>query len=84
MNGNKKWDQEPTPLCDEEVWLDDDKSEVIDPEFSRALERRLRHAWKLVNSLRIDIMHAHGSEPDWQPDSELLEQQLADIERALQ
>ena len=99
MNDKKDWADEPTPLVDgaeEHVanlhneWACKGMNPV--PEFAvrsdevRDLERRLRHAWKLVNSLRIDAMHsdldrgrAVGS-----VDPELLEQRLADIEEALQ
>lgn len=67
------WDEEPTPLCDERVLL-----YGSDSFMSTALEfeRRLRHAWKLVNSLRIDAMNG-------ELDCELTKQRLADIEEAL-
>ena len=54
------------------------------PEFARDLERRLRQALKLVNSLRIDAMHACDPAPEWRLDPELLEQRLSDIEEILQ
>jgi hypothetical protein len=49
------------------------------------LERRLRHAWKLVNSLRIDAIHQGDPETDkgWMTPEEL-EQRLGDIEEVLQ
>lgn len=47
---------------------------------------RLRHAWKQVNSLRIDAMHSgiDRGRTVGSVDPELLEQRLADIEEALQ
>lgn len=45
------------------------------------LERRLRHARKLVNSLRIDAMHVDGKRE--QLDPELVEQRLSNIEEVL-
>ena len=79
------WDDEPTPLTDAEVKRRDDlnfppdQSYSSDPDadFARDLERRLRHALKLVNSLRIDCMHG-------ELDCEYIEQRLADIEEVLQ
>ena len=55
--------------------------EVVPAVFARDLERRLRHAWKLVNSLRIDCM---PDERDGGLDPELLEERLSDIEEVLQ
>ena len=84
MNDKKAWADEPTPLTTAEIEKHDGEDSFqhyID--FAAELEKRLRHAWKLVNSLRIDCMHgAHGD--DWQLDPELLEQQLANIEETLQ
>ena len=74
------WADEPTPLTDEH----DDMRYRLMTAHARKLERRLRHAWKLVNSLRIDAMHAHDPAPEWQLDPELLEQRLADVEETLQ
>lgn len=90
MNDKSKaaWADEPVPLCDENCWvLEDDQHPTeyyVRVDFARDLERRLRHAWKLVNSLRIDAMHAHDPAPEWQLDPELLEQRLADVEETLQ
>lgn len=69
----KSWADEPTPLC-EKAAVD---GEVAFIDAARDLERRLRHAWKLVNSLRIDAMHG-------ELDCECAEQRLADIEEVLQ
>ena len=88
MSDKKPWADEPTPLCAPYYghWatICTDAGTIFD--VARDLEQRLRHAWKLVNSLRIDAMHsdldrgrAVGS-----VDPELLEQRLADIEEALQ
>ena len=81
----KPWDQEPTPLCDEM----DEVRTISEPHIhaaelllkARDLERRLRYAWKLVNSLRIDAM-LDG--PDGTLDPELLEQRLSELEGVLQ
>ena len=75
------WDDESTPLCDE---MDEVKT-LSEPHVhaaelllkARGLERRLRHAWKLVNSLRIDAMNG-------ELDCKYTKQRLADIEEALQ
>ena len=70
------WDEEPTPLC-HKAKLSDDETSVVPAEFAEDLERRLRHAWKLVNSLRIDAMND-------ELDCECTEQRLSDIEETLQ
>lgn len=84
------WDDEPTPLCEKERWQpDDDKArsakdgciEVVDFDVARDLERRLRHALKLANSLRIDVMHVDGKRE--QLDPELVEQRLSAVEEVL-
>ena len=83
MNTKKPWDDEPTPLCDEM----DEVRTISEPHVhacelllkARDLERRLRHAWKLVNSLRIDLVHEGA---DISPS--ITEQRLADIEEVLQ
>jgi hypothetical protein len=93
---NKKprpaWADEPTPLTDHDARFVDGDSGVFDRDrdgphvtagFARDLERRLRHALKLVNSLRIDAMHAH-SEGEEDMDSGLLDGRLSDIEEVLQ
>ena len=56
--------------------------EVVFVDFARDLERRLRHAWKLVNGLRIDCMYVDPLRD--QLDPEIIEQQLAQIEEVLQ
>ena len=72
------WSDEPTPLTAAEIEKHDGEDSFqhyID--FARDLERRLRHAWKLVNSLRIDAMNG-------ELDCECTEQRLSDIEETLQ
>ena len=51
--------------------------EVVFIDFAQDLERRIRHALKLVNSLRIDAMND-------ELDCECTEQRLSDIEEVLQ
>ena len=56
--------------------------EVVFIDFAQDLERRLRRSLKLVDSLRIDVMHGtHGS--DWDIDPEALELSLLEIEEVL-
>lgn len=50
--------------------------EVVFIDVAQDLEKRLRHALKLVNGLRIDAMHD-------ELDCELTEQRLGDIEEVL-
>ena len=89
MNDKKPWDDEPTPQTDKEsdsVWSADDGTcfERVHSDFARDLERRLRHAWKLVNSLRIDAMHDDREESNRSyMDIDELEQRLSDIEEVL-
>lgn len=54
---------------------------MVDFDVARDLERRLRYALKLVNSLRIDMETDDG--PGGFLDPELLDQQLSDIEEIL-
>ena len=92
MPMNKKpraaWDNEPTPLCEKERWQpDDDKArsakdgciEVVDFDVARDLERRLRRALKLANSLRLDALLTD----DWTMNAADVEQQLRAIEEVL-
>lgn len=98
MNDKKPWDDEPTPLTDDEaldrMYFSDqgslltattsEKSEYGDyvpVELARKLEQKLRHALKLVNSLRIDVMHVDGKRE--QLDPELVEQRLSAVEEVL-
>ena len=75
------WDDEPTPLCDEM----DEVRTISEPHVhavelllkARDLERRLRHACKLVNSLRIDALNG-------ELDCEHIKQQLTNIEEVPQ
>ena len=83
----KPWDQEPTPLCDEnEVnWSEfDDEgytpSGYMRKEFAQSLERRLRFALKLINALRIDVMHGDA----YANENETIEERLTGIEEVLQ
>ena len=79
------WADEPTPICaKEEVHYSDvclsSAIDFVDAYVARDLERRLRHALKLVNSLRIDVMSNQGGLCDPEP----IEQQLSAIEEVLQ
>jgi hypothetical protein len=80
MNNEKPWADEPTPLCDEKT---DYNILPTPPDFARDLERRLRHALKLVNSLRIDAQYDTDPGNEHPLDPELLEQRLSDIEEVL-
>ena len=55
--------------------------DYVPVELARKLERKLRHALKLVNSLRIDVMHVDGKRE--QLDPELVEQRLSAVEEVL-
>lgn len=84
----KPWDQEPTPLCDEAAYDVGDygrkmcvDGDYVDSDFARRMERRLRHAARLLGTIRIDCM-LDG--PDGTLDPELLEQRLAELEETLQ
>ena len=55
--------------------------DYVPVELARDLERRLRHALKLANSLRIDSMPDGG--PGNFHDPELLDERLSDIEEIL-
>ena len=79
------WSDEPTPLCDNAA-LSDDETSVVPAEFAEDLERRLRHAWKLVNSLRIDAMNAQDMDETAEYELGLaeIESRLSDIEETLQ
>lgn len=81
MNKKEPWDDESTPLCDASTFNirdeNGDDNTCIGVGFACDLERRLRHAWKLVNSLRIDAMND-------ELDCECTEQRLSDIEETLQ
>ena len=85
---NKKpkppWADEPTPLCDkEEVHYSDigltSALEFVDAYVARDLEQRLRHAARLLGTIRVDCMLDTGHPID----NEWLEQQLSEIERTL-
>ena len=81
-NDKKPWADEPTPLCAPYYghWATTctDRGTIFD--VASDLERRLRHAWKLVNSLRTDAM----SVPNHPMDSDILEHQLSGIKETLQ
>ena len=78
------WDDEPTPLCDRDLRANgvyaqcspSTLEKFMPPDVPRDLERRLRRALKLVNSLRIDCMHG-------ELDHEMEERRLSDIEEIL-
>lgn len=87
MNDKKDWADEPTPLCAPYYghWATTctDRGTIFD--VASDLERRLRHAWKLVSSLRIDAMHDDREESNRSyMDIDELEQRLGDIEGVLQ
>ena len=85
MNDKKDWTDEPTPLTNKAAYDVGDygresreDGDHVESDFARDLERRLRHAWKLVNSLWIDVIHEGA---DISPCA--TEQRLADIEEVL-
>ena len=81
------WSDEPTPLCDKMQENPALKAGFNDwPAFAEDLERRLRHAWKLVNSLRIDAMNARdmGETAEYALEFDEIESRLSDIEETLQ
>ena len=55
--------------------------DYVPVELARKLEQKLRHALKLVNSLRINVMHVDGKRE--QLDPELVEQRLSAVEEVL-
>lgn len=54
--------------------------EVVFIDVAQNLEKRLRHVLKLVNSLRIDVMHDDEVND---LDTSLLDERLSDIEEVL-
>ena len=74
------WAEESSPLTDKNCWvLEDDRLPDewhVRIDFARDLERRLRHALKLVGKLRADSECGDFDEDD-------LEQRLARIEETL-
>ena len=84
MSKPKPWDDEPTPLCDESIFVirdeNGDDNNCIGVGFACDLERRLRHAGRLLGTIRIDCM-LDG--PDETLDPELLEQRLGELEEVL-
>lgn len=75
------WAEEPSPLCDSKQEDPAIAAGFNDwPSFARDLERRLRHAHRLLETIRIDCM-LDG--PDGTLDPELLEQQLTELESTL-
>ena len=75
---------EPVPLCDENIFVirdeQGDDNNCIGVGFACDLERRLRHASRLLATIRVDRM-LDG--PDGTLDPELLEQQLTELESTL-
>ena len=87
---NKKpkaaWADEPTPLTDEKedsIWDSDAGIAyyMVESGVTKDLERRLRHAARLLGAIRVDCK-LDG--PDGTLDPDLLEQQLGDLEEVLQ
>ena len=80
MNDKKPWADKPTPLCDQAGVLSWDADDTLvnstDQNVARDLERRLRHALKLVGKLRADSDCGDFDEDD-------LEQRLTQIEETL-
>ena len=89
MNDKKPWADEPTPQTDRNLRANGEYvqgapgklEKFMPPDFARDLERRLRHALKLVNSLRIDVMHDTEFSDIGTMD---LDGRLGDIEEVLQ
>lgn len=81
MKNEKPWAGEPTPLCDQAEVLSWDADDTLvistDRGAARDLERRLRHAARLLGTIRVDCM-LDGS--DGTLDPELLEQRLGELE----
>ena len=81
-NDKKPWADEPTPLCAPYYghWATTctDRGTIFD--VASDLERRLRHAGRLLGTIRIDCM-LDG--PDKTLDLELLEQRLGELEEVL-
>jgi hypothetical protein len=78
MSDKKPWDDEPTPLCEAEAVNGDQiwgATRYVPEWVAGKLEQKLRHALKLVISLRIDAMHA--------AESDNLELDAADVDYAL-
>ena len=79
-NQRPAWADEPAPLCDDELLSLYDETETrriaVDADFACDLERRLRHALKLVGKLRADSECGDFDEDD-------LEQRLTRIEETL-
>ena len=80
MSDKKPWNDEPTPLCNKNTRMGlTQRGVIIDfvpTEVSKDLERRLRHARRLVGKLRADSECGDFDEND-------LEQRLAQIEETL-
>ncbi|GEM_PF-2385998 len=82
------WDDEPTPRIDLELRANGSYvqgspgklEKFMPPEVPRDLERRLRHAARLLGTIRIDCML---DEVDGILDPGLLEQQLGELEEVL-
>ena len=55
--------------------------DYVPVELARKLEQKLRHALRLVNSLRIGVMYVDGKRE--QLDPELIEQRLSAVEEVL-
>ena len=82
-NPKPPWADEPTPLVDGELNTIDPAKEdlVVDPDFARDLERRLRYAARKLGTIRVDCI-VDGT--DGELDPELLEQMLGELEEVLQ
>jgi hypothetical protein len=82
------WDDEPTPRIDLELRANGSYvqgspgklEKFMPPEVPRDLERKLRHAARLLGTIRIDCV-LDG--PDGTLDPDLLEQRLGDLEEVL-
>ena len=77
MNDKKPWADEPSPLCDKNAFgMLVPRPDYVYVDFARDLERRLRHALKLVGKLRADSKCGDFDMDD-------LEQRLTRIEKTL-
>jgi len=81
MSDKKPWDDEPTPMCDEDkrqLWdcCDGEYRYFIPEGLAGDLERRLRRANALIGKLRADTDCGDFDKDD-------LEQRLANIEEVL-